>query len=107
MVAATPIASPTSSELVSKKRCHRWLQFGTGRRLPRLPRRLHDLARSHDDQGLGELARAGQERRVAAPELDGLDSELQASGPAAILRRPHAVVPACEVGRADPGPLTQ
>src|SRR5207245_4201821 len=100
MVAATPIASPTSSELVSKKRCHRWLQFGTGRRLPRLPRRLHDLARSHDDQGLGELARAGQERRVAAPELDGLDSEMEASGPEAILGLQDSVVPGQVVCRA-------
>src|SRR6267143_2995018 len=101
MVAATPIASPTSSELVSKKRCHRWLQFGTGRRLPRLPRGLHDLARSRENQGLGQLARPRQERGMPARELDGVDSELEAGCPEAILARHDAVVRAKDVRRAD------
>src|SRR5438132_8749451 len=101
------MATPTRSELARRSRCQRWFKFGTGRRLPRLPRSRYSLARGGAHERLGQYARSGQERGVPAGQLDGVNPELAASRNGAVVARDHAVVGAQDVRGRHRGPLPE
>src|ERR1700674_1272533 len=65
------MARPTRSELASRKRCHRWLRSGTGRRLPGLrPGRLRLLwLQVNDRDDPCRLLLVPQESRIFRSDL--------------------------------------